>query len=353
MYDIILAFITAFALTYYAIPSIIRIARIKHLFDEPGERRSHSVATPSLGGIGIFAGVIFSILLWTPFTIFSELQYILCAFVIIFLIGAKDDIDPISPYKKMWGELFAATILVYKANIRLTSLYGLFGVHDIPEWASIPLSIFTIIVIINAFNLIDGINGLSGSIAILISLTLGTWFFMVDRIDLAIIAFALIGATLAFLNYNVTPAKIFMGDTGALLLGLICAILAISFIEYNKELAEVGHPRAVASVPAVAFGILILPLFDTLRVFTTRILKKKSPFHPDRTHIHHLLIDSGLTHMQATSILVAVNAAFIVLVYYLQRMGTLNLLILVLVLATFLSTGLYMSVQRKKDKAAR
>jgi len=132
--------------------------------DEPDDRRSHNVSTPSLGGIGIFAGTLFSIILWTPFNYFGDLQYILCAFIIIFLIGAKDDIDPISPSKKFLGELFAAGILVFRANVRLTSLYGFFGIYEIPELASILLSIFTIIVIINAFNLIDGINGLSGSL---------------------------------------------------------------------------------------------------------------------------------------------------------------------------------------------
>ncbi|MGB4958327.1 MAG: MraY family glycosyltransferase, partial [Saprospiraceae bacterium] len=169
MYDIILAFITSFALTYLAIPSIINLAIKKNLMDEPDERRSHHVSTPSLGGIGIFAGTLFSIIMWTPFYFFGELQYILCAFIIIFLIGAKDDIDPISPSKKFLGQLFAAGILVFRAKIRLTSLYGFFGIYEIPEFASILLSVFTIIVIINAFNLIDGINGLSGSLGLLIT----------------------------------------------------------------------------------------------------------------------------------------------------------------------------------------
>ena len=128
MYDVILSFITAFLLTYLAIPSIINVAEKKHLFDEPDDRKSHHTSIPTLGGIGIFAGVIFSILLWTPFDVFGDLQYILCAFIIIFLIGAKDDIDPISPYKKLAGQVFASFILVFKANIRLTSLYGIFGI---------------------------------------------------------------------------------------------------------------------------------------------------------------------------------------------------------------------------------
>ena len=259
MYDIILAFITALSLTYLAIPSIIDISKKKHLFDEPGERRSHTVSTPSLGGIAIFAGTIFSIILWTPFKEdFGELQYILCAFIIIFLIGAKDDIDPISPSKKFIGEIFAAAILVFRANIRITSLYGLFGIDEIPYVASVILSIFTIIVIINAFNLIDGINGLSGSVGLIICFTFGFWFYKVDRIELAIVAFSLAGSIVAFLRYNVTPAKIFMGDTGALLLGLVGAILAIEFIEMHKMIST--KYQNFNSAPAVAIAILILPL---------------------------------------------------------------------------------------------
>jgi len=348
MYEIILAFITAFTLTYFTIPSIINVARVKGLYDEPGERRSHTIVTPSLGGIAIFAGLMFSIVLWTPFEVFGDLQYILCALVIIFLIGAKDDILPVSPKVKLMGQFGAAAILAFKAEITLTSLYGLFGLYDLPEIVAIPLTIFTIIVVINAFNLIDGINGLAGGITCVVVLTLGTWFFLVERIELAIVAFSLMGATLGFLKYNITPAKIFMGDTGSLLLGLICSVLIIEFIDYNRVLTEQNHPYMISSGPAVAIGILVLPLFDTLRVFITRILKGKSPFYPDRTHIHHLLLDTGLTHMQATVVLVIVNIAFIIFVYLLQDLGSLNLLILLTLIATFLSTSLYLYVSRRK-----
>ena len=347
MYDVILSFITAFTLTYFAIPSIIHIAHQKNLCDEPGERRSHKISTPSLGGIGIFAGVIFSIILWTPFSDFGTLQYILCAFIIIFLIGAKDDIIPMSPYKKLIGQILAAAILVFKADVRLTSLYGIFNIYELPAIVSYCFSIFTILVIINAFNLIDGINGLSGSISTLIAITMGTWFILIDQVVMAIVAFALAGATIAFLKYNVTPAKIFMGDTGALLMGLICSILTIQFIELNDGLADT-HPWKFHSVPAVAVGILILPLFDTLRVFFTRAMKGKSPLYPDRTHIHHLLLDSGLSHMQATGVLVGVNVLFILIVFSLQDIGTHLLLVLILGLAGVMSGWLYFKVMRTK-----
>ena len=347
MYDIILSFLTAFMLTYFAIPSIINIAKKKNLCDEPGDRRSHSESTPSLGGIAIFAGVIFSIILWTPFELFGDLQYILCSFIIIFLIGAKDDILPISPNKKLIGEVLAAAILVFKSNVKLTSFYGLFGIGELPEIVSILLSIFVIIVIINAFNLIDGINGLSGSIATLISVTLGTWFFLTDQIALALVAFSLAGAVVAFLKYNFTPAKIFMGDTGSLLIGLVCSILAIKFIESHNALSA-NHRWAFKAVPAVAVGIMILPLFDTLRVFLMRAMRGKSPFSPDRTHIHHLLIDIGLSHMQATGVLVVVNILFIIMVIALQDIGSAKLLILIIAMAIALTAVLYFSVSRKK-----
>ena len=346
MYDAVLSLITAFLLTYLAIPSIINVANKKNLMDEPGERHEHTNKIPTLGGIGIFAGVIFSVVLWTPFDVFQDLQYILCAFIIIFLIGAKDDILPMSPTRKLLGQLFAAGLIVFKANIHLTSLFGIFGIYEIPYIASVILSIFTILVIINAFNLIDGINGLSGSVSSLISLVLGVWFLLVDRVEYGIIAFALVGSVIAFLNYNVTPAKIFMGDTGSLFVGLICAILTIKFIEYHQVIPDSKY--AFASAPAVAIGILILPLFDTLRVFTIRLIKGRNPLSPDRNHIHHLLIDSGLNHMQATALLVFVNMCFILIVVRFQKIGNLNLLLLILLIATALTALLYYISRRRR-----
>jgi UDP-N-acetylmuramyl pentapeptide phosphotransferase/UDP-N-acetylglucosamine-1-phosphate transferase len=262
------------------------------------------------------------------------------------LIGAKDDIDPVTPYKKLLAQIFAAFILVFKANVRLSSLFGIFGIYEIPEMASYALSMFTILVIINAFNLIDGINGLSGSIGVLISITLGSWFFLIDHVELSIVAFALAGSIIAFLKYNFTPAQIFMGDTGSLLVGLVCSILTLKFIELHNTIPD--SEFAFQAVPAVAIGILILPLFDTLRVFIMRIAKGKSPLHPDRNHIHHLLLDSGLSHMQATGVLVMVNLLFIFMVVKLQGIGTLNLLIVILAIAIILSTLLYFIAQNRK-----
>jgi UDP-N-acetylmuramyl pentapeptide phosphotransferase/UDP-N-acetylglucosamine-1-phosphate transferase len=351
MYDIVLAFITSFLLTFFAIPSIISVARKKELVDEPGDRRAHSVSTPSLGGIAIFAGTIFSIILWTPFRYFGDLQYILCACIIIFLIGAKDDIDPIAANRKIFGQVFAACILIFFSKLRITSFYGIFGITELPILMSIAITLFIIILIINAFNLIDGINGLSGSIGILMAVTFGTWFYMVERIELASISFALAGSVIAFLYYNITPAKIFMGDTGSLLLGLVASILSISFIEHHQFIQDTPYVQfAVESPPAIAVGILILPLFDTLRVFVTRMLKGHSPFKPDRNHIHHLLLDLGYSHMQSTAILIVVNIGFIFIVLKFQSLGSTILLFSLLIMALVMVALVQIARSRKRSR---
>lgn len=351
MYIIILSFLTAFTLTYFAIPPIIHISKVKYLFDEPNSRSSHSVRTPSLGGIAIFSGAIFSLVLWTPFSAFANLQYILCALIVLFLVGAKDDILPMSPSKKLIAQVIAAAILIFKSNIRLDGFYGIFGWHEEAGWVfSIVLSFFVLLLIINAFNLIDGINGLAGSLGALVIFVLGIWFFLNDRLEFATLAFATMGAIVAFLKYNFTPARIFMGDTGSLIIGLVTAVLMIKFVEVNY-LLEDGSPYKFQNTPAVAAGILLLPLFDTLRVFITRIMRGHSPFHPDRRHIHHLLIDFGLSHMQATFLLVMLSVCFITLVFSLHREMELHLLIFILLGgASGLTYYLHKKVLVKKPK---
>lgn len=350
MYDIVLTYITAFLMTFFAIPSIISVANKKQLVDLPGERRAHQISTPSLGGIGIFAGTIFAIILWTPFKYFGDLQYILCAFVVVFLIGAKDDIDPVSANKKFLGQIFAAGILIFFSKIRITSFYGVFGITELPLPLSVLLTFAIIVLVINAFNLIDGINGLSASIGIVMAITFGTWFYMVDRIELATLSFALVGSVMAFLYYNITPAKIFMGDTGSLLLGLIASILAINFIEQHQVIPR-DHPHAFGAPPAVAVGILLLPIFDTIRVFFMRMIKGRSPFSPDRNHIHHLLLNTGLSHMQATGVLIMANIFFIALAYKFQDIGTMPLLLVLFIAATLLTGLVYIVLKSRKTRA--
>lgn len=346
MYNIILAFITSFLLTFRVIPSIIDIAYKKRLYDEPDERKSHTEIIPRLGGISIFAGLLFSIILWTPFNSLGDLQYILSAFIIIFLIGAKDDIEPVSPLKKFGAQIIAAFILVFQSNVRISELYGVLGIHEIPFLGGALFSMFVIVAIINAFNLIDGVNGLAGTVGLLASIVFGFLFYGVDRIELSIVAFAMAGAIIAFLYYNYTPAKIFMGDTGSLLIGLVVAVLAIKFFEINKE--QTNPLLYIESGPVFAISVLIIPIFDTVRVMSLRVLKGKSPFHPDRGHIHHLLLDLGFSHMEVTAILVVTNIIFIYIAYTFRYININYLFLIILGLALILTEILVLLVKSKK-----
>ena len=355
IYSSVLAFVTAFAITYYVMPSVIKIARLKGLTDEPGERRSHTQSTPSLGGVGIFSGVLFSIIAWTPHMYFAGLQYVLCACVVVFLIGAKDDILPSRPWTKMLGQLFAAAILVIAAGVQIPSLFGIGGIHALPYWVSVGLTIFTIIVIVNAFNLIDGVNGLTGTITIVSALALGSWFYLVGHPEYTLLAAALIGSTFAFLKYNWTPARIFMGDTGSLLLGLLMSVLTIRFLQFHIEMLEAGqtdNPYFFPAAPAAAIGFLIVPLFDTFRVFVTRASRGRSPFSADRGHIHHLLTDVGCSHGQTALLLGGVTVAFIALVVSLQWLGNLALVALVALLAILGTASLQLQLKRRKRAKA-
>lgn len=346
MDNILLSAALAFLITFFAIPVIIQVAKDKKLFDEPDERKVHKTVIPTLGGLGIFAGFIIATLMGVPSAITSELQYFAAAATVIFFLGIKDDILVLSASKKFIGQLIAAGIIIKFGGIQITNMHGFLGIYEIPHIASIVLSIFTIIVITNSFNLIDGVDGLAGSLGLLTTLVFGAYFFYAGQLTYAVIALALAGSIIGFLLYNFSPAKIFMGDTGSLLLGLINSILVIKFINIA------GNPASnlpIEAAPAIGFSILMIPLFDTLRVFSLRILDRRSPFSPDRTHVHHFLLDLGLSHRMVTITCVSVNIAFIALAFFLRSLGTTTVIGILLVSAFIFIGAIYYSRPRNKS----
>jgi UDP-GlcNAc:undecaprenyl-phosphate GlcNAc-1-phosphate transferase len=348
MYLFFGALITSFVISYFAIPSIIRIAEIKHLFDEPDERKTHKTRVPTLGGLAIFAGMIFSLTFWSSQQHIIELQYIISSIIILFFLGMKDDLFNLVAHKKLAGQLMASFILVHWAGIKITSFFGIFGVHDLNLFSTYIFSIFTIVVITNSFNLIDGIDCLAGAVGILAAGVFGTWFFFADQIQYVILASSLIGSLIAFLNYNRTPSKIFMGDTGSLIVGIVLSILAIKFIEMNRVL-PIDGPHKIRGVPVVTIGILVIPLFDTLRVFTLRILQGRSPFSPDRNHLHHLLIDLDLSHMQSTGILVLFNLFAIGFTIQFNSIRS-EITLVILLMGCLIGSSLLAFLKNKKKK---
>lgn len=318
MFDVILSLLISFVTTFFAIPVIIRVAEKKRLFDVPDERKIHQAPIPSLGGLGIFAGFILATLLTINFNEAGKIQYFLAAAVVIFFLGLKDDIIVLSPIKKFIGQLMATFLIVYAGGIQISSMQGFFGIHALPEVISLLLTYFTVLVIINSFNLIDGVDGLAAGLGIMTSLILGSYFFMAGNLPFAILGFSLAGCTASFLIYNFQPAKIFMGDTGSMLIGLVNAVLVIEFISTART-PESQLP--LQSAPALGFAMVMIPLLDTLRMFAIRTFQRRSPFSADRNHIHHLLLDKGLCHRTITVLLVGFNLLVVGAVYYLRELG--------------------------------
>jgi UDP-GlcNAc:undecaprenyl-phosphate GlcNAc-1-phosphate transferase len=348
MLSYLLSLLTAGGITAFAIPSIIRVAKLKHLFDVPDARKEHKESVPTLGGMAIFAGIIFAVTFWTDQVQIVELQYIITSLLILFFLGIKDDLVNLRASKKLVGQIIAALILVHMANVKLTTFYGMFGIRDLPIWFSYIFSVFTCVVITNAFNLIDGIDGLAGSLGIVGAFTFGLWYHFLGMTQYSILCSALIGSLLAFVWFNRTPAKIFMGDTGSMIVGFIMSLLAIKFIESVRVLPR-DHTYKILSVPVFTCTVLIIPLYDTLRVFIIRMLQGKSPFHPDRNHIHHILIDLGFSHLQATTSLVIFNVLMILLIFFLQGLNGEFLLALILIIPTIC---IYMLTTLRSKKMA-
>ena len=343
---------TAFLVTFLMFPVFIKFFKRRNFLDDPGGRKIHTARTPAMGGLPIFIGFCIAILIWAPFEVLRDIKYVLSALSIMFIIGFRDDLINLRAFQKLFGQIAAALIIVAVCDIRLMSLYGLFGIDEVPIAISYVLSVFTIIVITNAYNLIDGIDGLAGSAGVIASIFFGTWFFLNEQSSFSLISFAFAGGLLAFLNFNWAPSKIFMGDTGSLLIGFFLSIVTIKFIDTNSMLepSEFVFGGSIGT----AMAVLILPLADTARVFVKRVAKGKSPMHPDRTHFHHILLRLGCNHAQSTGILVTVNIVFVLLALVLKDFSDAvvipALLVTVFALGTILELIFKSAIDKRKEE---
>jgi len=306
------AIVTSFVICFLIIPVIIKYSLEKNLVDIPGRRKIHKKITPSMGGIAIFLGFIISSIIWIDIPELKEVRFIPMALFIVFFIGVRDDLVPLRPFMKIIGQVMAAGLLIFLFDLRLRSMYGLLGIYDIPYIISFIITTFTIIVITNSFNLIDGLDGLAGTIACISLVAFGVSFFLIGESVLATISFCMLGAVIGFLFFNWQPSKIFMGDTGALVIGMMLSILAIHFIDSHHSLPE-GHPYKFKASVSGAVCMIIIPLADTLRIFILRLTRKQSPFKPDKSHIHHNFVRLGFSHGASSIILGIIQVVFILL----------------------------------------
>lgn len=343
---LIAGLLSSFAITFFGIPSIIKIARIKNLFDLPGDRTSHIEPTPRLGGTLIFAGVILSSILFTDMYNAPRLKYIIAGMLVLFFIGIKDDIISLSLYKKIIGQLCACLILIIPGNIRIIDFYGISGVGNTSYVASAIVTLSLLMVLINSMNLTDGIDGLAAGIGIVASIVFGILFTFFGELSYAVMSYSLTGSLLAFFWYNSFSKKnkIFLGDTGSMIIGFLLAVFAIHFLKLQSFV--VPNNTVLSNAPALTFAILVFPLFDTFRIIVIRLFNKRPVFQADSNHLHHLVLKISKTHLRATVKIIFVNILIITLTYIFRSLGNIILIASIFLTCTLISVILHYYIKK-------
>ncbi len=330
----LLCFITAFVVTLITIPPIISLIRKYRLYDVPNARKEHSLPIPTMGGIAIVGGMMLSLVLWFPFSNQPGQISFFFSVIVLLALGIMDDLKDL-PAKYKFITQLALAALIAVSGIRITSFGGLFGINELPLTAQYTFTLLAIVGITNAFNLIDGIDGLAGGLGFMSLITLGIFLTMSGDVNTALIAFALAGGILAFLYFNFNPARIFMGDTGSLVLGFVTAVLSIRLMQVNIVSEITVLPHAAIFV----LGVVFIPVFDTLRVFAVRIWKGNSPFSADKTHIHHLLTNQGFSHAFASKLICFIHGLILIESYWLKMLKQQELVLLMLITFMLLITA--------------
>tara|TARA_B100000767_G_scaffold131641_1_gene125006 strand:+ start:1540 stop:2583 length:1044 start_codon:yes stop_codon:yes gene_type:complete len=326
---IIFSLITSFLITYISIPVVISFSKKLRLLDDAGIRASHKGSVPIFGGVAIFSGIIFTLFFWSDI---ENLQFHLLSILIVFFVGIIDDLLVLSPFKKIVGQVIATLIIIFFGNLQIDNMHGVLGVYELPIWISTLFTVFVVIVITNGYNLIDGVDGLAAGIGVISSFSFGIISLLMIQFDMAILAFTLVGSLLGFLKFNFFPAKIFMGDTGSLVVGIILSILAINIIRYGLVTDNIKLPN---KGPLLVIAILAISLFDSLRVFIVRIIKGRHPLSAGREHIHHNLLGLGFGHKKTSLILYSFTILVILFSYFLIDLNV-NLGITIIALINFI-----------------
>ncbi|MCB0487312.1 MAG: undecaprenyl/decaprenyl-phosphate alpha-N-acetylglucosaminyl 1-phosphate transferase [Cyclobacteriaceae bacterium] len=292
-----------------------------------------------MGGIAIYAGVLVALLIAMPFSEWVKLKYFFIGTSLMFFIGLRDDILGLTPIKKLIGQLLPILIIVIFGKLSFGS--SILGIPSIsfPGWVIFLLVISAFVLTTNAYNLIDGLDGLAGVTGVIVLSFFGLWFFFAGESYLSLIALSVVGSILAFLKFNWQPSKIFMGDTGALLIGFIISFFAITFLEVNENIGDDFNIPFSSSIGTLCC-VLIIPVFDTSRVVIFRLRKGLSPFKADRNHIHHQFLKLGYNHAQSVVRIGAINIAFVVLAILLRKQSDLVLIPLVVVLCLLINFAL-------------
>ncbi len=352
--QIIIPFLVAVISTSWIHPKILKIAIEKNLVDNPDARKLQRRPTPVMGGVAVFFGLILG-LCTSQIISTSYLFTYIAAMIVLLYIGTMDDILNLSPKLRFSFEIAVIAIVILITDNSINNFYGLWDIYVIPIWLAIPFTIFSTVGIINSINLIDGVNGLSTGFCIMASVLFGVFFYTTHNITMLVIAVSAAGALIPFFLHNVfgSETKMFIGDGGALVMGVIMSIFIMNILSthyvYNETLnSDIG-------IIPFCLSVLSIPVFDCVRVMSQRILRGVSPFNADKTHLHHMFISLGFSHIGTTISILSLNILIVICWYISYRLGaSINVqLYLVLCMSILFTFVLYSIVEYKKEKESR
>lgn len=320
-----------------AIPGVIALSHKLNLVDKPNARKVHQKPVSRLGGIAIFFGALTGIAISREGMEVIRIWPVLFSSVgLLFLVGVRDDIKEMSAKVRFIIQICLAVSLA-ATGIRLTSLYGMLGIHQLGIVWQYSITVLIIVGTTNAFNLIDGVDGLAGGLALIGLMVLAGLAYRLKLYPLVILLTAFAASLLGFLKNNISPAKIFMGDGGSLVLGFLLSAVGILLIEKANASQGLIRPSKAA---ILVTAILVIPVFDTFRVFASRIRKGISPFKADKTHIHHLFLIAGLNHRKTSVALYSFEVILILLALFLSNSTSVSIIILLMVIMFHAMTGI-------------
>lgn len=339
----LLSFIVAAMAVFVVHPTLVKIAHLKSIVDNPDARKLNKVPVPVLGGVGVFFGIMFSLSVAGYYVEGMNIQFeLIIAMLIMLYTGVGDDILQLSPRLRFALQIFVVCLMMFLGGIYIDDFHGLWGIGRLPWYIAVTLTIFSCVGIINSINLIDGVDGLCSGYGVFASLAFAFCFLRMGDVSYAILAFAVAGAIFPFMLHNMFGEryKMFLGDGGSLVLGFICSL-------YVMRVIQSGYEVVSESTISLTLAVLAIPVFDTLRVMTARIIAKRSPFSPDKTHLHHMFIRLGYSH-----VITALNVIFlnglVVLIWHLcnklQLSGEMQLYV-VIASGLLFTTGLYYTVE--------
>lgn len=309
--QILIAFFAAMIGVAWIHPKLVKIALAKNIVDNPDARKLQRTPVPVLGGVAVFFGIVLGIALTSTYANCAAMMTVVTAMMIMLYTGTMDDILDLSPMLRFGVEIGVVLLIIYACNISIDNFHGLWGINAIPMTLAIPLTIFAAVGIINAINMIDGVNGLSSGYCISASIAFGIIFYISDNVPMLILATVSVGSLIPFFFHNVfgKSSKMFIGDGGTLVMGVVMSTFVINIISTNSTTSEVFDGNF--GIVPFTLAVMAIPIFDTLRVMMSRIARRTSPFHPDKTHLHHLFIDLGFSHAGTTMTIIMLNILII------------------------------------------